>query len=96
MKTLVQARIDNKLKESAEKILDYYGLDIPTLFRMALCATVNTKGVPFPISQANDPAVEDYRDFKAADSAYNEFVKSGKKTNSIYKLAAKFGIAKKK
>jgi addiction module RelB/DinJ family antitoxin len=84
-KTLVQVRVDSEVKKSAEKILGSYGLDIPTLFRMALHATINTEGVPFPVNKA----MEDYYDFQTADRSYAEFVKSGKKANSIHKLAEK-------
>ena len=89
-KTLVQARVDSELKKSAEKILGFYGLDIPTLFRMALHATINAKGVPFPTGQTM--TAEDYSDFQTADRAYIEFIKSGKKSTSIHKLAEKLKL----
>ena len=50
-KVLVQARIDRDIKEKAEAILEYYGLDIPTLFRMSLYATINSGTIPLILSQ---------------------------------------------
>ncbi|MCL2260693.1 MAG: type II toxin-antitoxin system RelB/DinJ family antitoxin [Fibromonadales bacterium] len=50
-KVLVQARIDRDVKEKAEAILEYYGLDIPTLFRMSLYATINSGAIPLALSQ---------------------------------------------
>jgi len=50
-KVLVQARIDRDIKEKAEAVLEYYGLDIPTLFRMSLYATINSGAVPLTLSQ---------------------------------------------
>ncbi|MDR1998067.1 MAG: type II toxin-antitoxin system RelB/DinJ family antitoxin [Candidatus Margulisbacteria bacterium] len=91
-RTLVQARVDSELKTAAEKILEFYGLDIPTLFRMALRATVNKKGVPFPLGQTTELTAADYSDFQTADRAYTTFVKSGKKTNPMRKLAKKLGL----
>jgi addiction module RelB/DinJ family antitoxin len=50
-KVLVQARIDRDIKEKAEAVLEYYGLDIPTLFRMSLYATINSGAIPLTLSQ---------------------------------------------
>ena len=50
-KVLVQARIDRDIKEKAEAVLEYYGLDIPTLFRMSLYATINSGTIPLILSQ---------------------------------------------
>ncbi len=49
-KVLVQARIDKDVKEKAEAVLEYYGLDIPTLFRMSLFATINSGTIPLVLS----------------------------------------------
>jgi addiction module RelB/DinJ family antitoxin len=50
-KVLVQARIDKEIKEKAEAVLEHYGLDIPTLFRMSLYATINSGAIPLALSQ---------------------------------------------
>ena len=49
-KVLIQARIDKDVKEKAEAVLEYYGLDIPTLFRMSLYATINSGTIPLTLS----------------------------------------------
>jgi len=50
-KVLVQAKIDKDVKEKAEAVLEYYGLDIPTLLKMSLYATINSGTVPLVLSQ---------------------------------------------
>ena len=45
--SLVQARIDNQLKEEAVEVFESLGLDVPTAIRMFFKATVRAKGLPF-------------------------------------------------
>lgn len=51
--SLVQARIDSKLKEEAMEIFEKLGLDAPTAIRMFLKATIRAKGLPFSTTFAD-------------------------------------------
>jgi addiction module RelB/DinJ family antitoxin len=90
-KVLVQARVDADIKIAAENILAQYGLDLPSLFRMVLHATVRAKGVPFPTSPESISS-EDFNDWLVADKAHKEFQNSGAEPNSISKIYDDYGV----
>ena len=46
----IQLRLDENLKQSAERVLDELGLDMPTALRLFLKKVVKTKAIPFRIS----------------------------------------------
>jgi DNA-damage-inducible protein J len=54
----VQLRLDEGLKQKAERVLDELGLDMPTALRLFLKKLVKTRSIPFRVS-ANDDS-DDY------------------------------------
>jgi hypothetical protein len=56
-------------------------------------AGVNSKVVPFAVSAEPISNGEDIADWNLADSSYKEFKHSGKKSQSINKLASEIGVA---
>jgi addiction module RelB/DinJ family antitoxin len=87
MKTLVQTRVDDEIKASAEKILSRYGLDMPTMLRMAIYATINNQGISFLLGSS-----EDATDAKAADEAYKNYKESGRESIGIDEIAKNLGV----
>ena len=49
--SIVQARIDNVLKQEAETLFSDLGLDIPTAIRLFLTQCVKREGLPFEVSR---------------------------------------------
>ena len=49
--SIVQARIDNNLKQKVESLFDDLGLDIPTAIRLFLTQCVKREGLPFDVSR---------------------------------------------
>ena len=49
--SIVQARIDNTLKQEVESLFDDLGLDIPTAIRLFLTQCVKREGLPFDVSR---------------------------------------------
>ena len=45
--TMLQVRIDNKLKEEAAAVFEQIGIDIPTAVRMFFKAAVREQRLPF-------------------------------------------------
>lgn len=54
MNALVQVKVDKKLKEQAEELLNEFGLDITTALRMFLKAVVREQKIPFKLKK-QDP-----------------------------------------
>ena len=54
--SVVQARIDSKLKQEAEKLFNDLGFDIPTAIRMFLTQCVKREGLPFDVSRPQSTA----------------------------------------
>lgn len=57
MSTVLQVRIDERTKESAEFVLKSVGLDLSTAIRMFLIKVIRTGGIPFEpvIEEPYDP-----------------------------------------
>jgi addiction module RelB/DinJ family antitoxin len=52
---LVQSKVPLEVKEASEKILNDFGLDMPTAIRMFLIKVKQTRSVPFTIGyESND------------------------------------------
>jgi len=49
--SIVQARIDDTLKQEVESLFDDLGLDIPTAIRLFLTQCVKREGLPFDVSR---------------------------------------------
>lgn len=49
--TLVQVRIDDKLKKQATKVFEDVGLDLSTAIKIFLKRSVQKKGIPFAMNQ---------------------------------------------
>jgi addiction module RelB/DinJ family antitoxin len=65
----VSARVDKEIKEEANSVFAYYGLDIPTVIRMVLTTAAHEKCVPLDlkkpqISYDGDSFPSDYEYFK--------------------------------
>jgi len=54
--SIVQARIDNTLKQEVESLFDDLGLDIPTAIRLFLTQCVKREGLPFDVSRPHSIA----------------------------------------
>ncbi len=57
--SLIQVRVDDALKESAEKLFKDLGLDMPTAVRLFLKQSLLHNGIPFAVTGA-DPFYSDY------------------------------------
>ena len=68
MKTavLVQSKVPIDVKQSAEKILNDFGLDISTAIRMFLIKVKNTQSIPFAINYGNNAESKEFTDFLLA------------------------------
>lgn len=55
--TLVQARVDETLKDEVTNIYDYYGLDLPTAIRIFMKKTVAVNGLPFDLRDASNKKI---------------------------------------
>jgi addiction module RelB/DinJ family antitoxin len=51
---LVQSKVPLEVKQSSEKILNDFGLDISTAIRMFLIKVKNTQSIPFTIGYDNN------------------------------------------
>jgi addiction module RelB/DinJ family antitoxin len=63
---LVQSKVSLELKESTEKILNDFGLDISTAIRMFLVKVKNTESIPFSINYSNDGISNELSDYLLA------------------------------
>ncbi len=52
--SLIQLRVDDKLKEEATNLYEKLGLDLPTAIRMFLTRSVQEEGVPFKMTLKKD------------------------------------------
>ncbi len=52
--SLIQLRVDDKLKAEATSLYEKLGLDLPTAIRMFLLRSVQEEGVPFKMTLKND------------------------------------------
>ena len=60
MTALVQVKVDKKLKEQAEELLNEFGLDITTALRMFLKAVVREQKIPLKLKKPKqDPFYKD-------------------------------------
>ena len=60
--TLVQLRIEDKLKQEASELFGKLGLDLPTAIRIFLTRAVQMQGIPFSMMLKDYGAVEAMRD----------------------------------
>lgn len=57
--TLIQVRIDEKLKTEATDIFEKLGLDLPTAIRIFLTRSVQEKGIPFSMTLKEEYKAEE-------------------------------------
>jgi len=84
MNTTLQIRLDQKMKNEANKTFKSMGLDMSTGIKIFLAQVVNTKSIPFPVMSADfwpeekkrelvRDAKETMRDYKSGKiKAYND------------------------
>lgn len=53
MNTTLQIRLDQKMKNEANKAFKSMGLDMSTGVKLFLAQVVNTKSIPFPVMSAD-------------------------------------------
>lgn len=58
MTTLIQARVDSKLKEEAENIMGQLGITLNEAIRMFLTQVIIQKGIPFKPTLRIEPIYE--------------------------------------
>ena len=58
MTTLIQARVDSKLKEEAESIMGQLGITLNEASRMFLTQVIIQKGIPFKPTLRTEPIYE--------------------------------------
>jgi addiction module RelB/DinJ family antitoxin len=63
---LVQAKVPLAVKESSEKILNDFGLDISTAIRMFLIKVKDTQSIPFSIGYENNGVSKELSDYLLA------------------------------
>ena len=52
--SLIQVRVDDVLKKNAEILFNDLGIDTPTAIRLFLKQSVLRRGIPFPVTVADD------------------------------------------
>jgi addiction module RelB/DinJ family antitoxin len=60
---LVQSRVPLEIKQSSEKILSDFGLDISTAIRMFLIKVRDSQSIPFTIGYANNDVSKEFSDY---------------------------------
>ena len=60
---LVQSKVPLEVKESTEKILNSFGLDISTAIRMFLIKVKQTQSIPFTIGYDNSGVSQEFADY---------------------------------
>lgn len=55
--TLIQFRVDKELKQDVAEICEALGTDMPTVFRMCMKQMCILRGIPFPTSLPDKPAL---------------------------------------
>ena len=78
MATIMQIRIDSKMKSKADNLFSSLGLDLSTAVRMFLAAALQENGLPFAVKK---------RRFNAETAAALEDAKHGKNLSGPYKNA---------
>jgi len=63
---LVQSKVPLEVKQSSEKILNDFGLDISTAIRMFLIKVKNTQSIPFTIGYDDNDISKDMSDYLLA------------------------------
>jgi len=63
---LVQSKVPLEVKQSSEKILNDFGLDISTAIRMFLIKVKNTQSIPFTIGYDNNDLSKELSDYLLA------------------------------
>jgi len=63
---LVQSKVPLEVKQSSEKILNDFGLDISTAIRMFLIKVKNTQSIPFTIGYDNNGVSKELSDYLLA------------------------------
>ncbi len=52
--SLVQVRVDEKLKDEVSEIYENFGIDLPTAIRIFFKKTVSVKGLPFDLRNSDN------------------------------------------
>jgi addiction module RelB/DinJ family antitoxin len=63
---LIQAKVPLEVKESSEKILNDFGLDISTAIRMFLIKVKQTQSIPFKIGYEGNDVSKELSDYLLA------------------------------
>ena len=53
--SMIQLRVDDKLKADATRLYEKLGLDLPTAIRMFLIRSVQEEGIPFQMTLKKEP-----------------------------------------
>ena len=85
MAKTIQVRVDDHLKDSADKLFSSLGLDTSTAIRMFLVASMEASGIPFQIKRCTD------RDFNIREAI--ERRQSGERFYSIEECIAEMDNA---
>ena len=72
MSKTIQVRVDDQLKDSADKLFSSIGLDTSTAIRIFLVASMNAGGIPFAvINSANrDSVIEEAINYRKAGGKF--------------------------
>ena len=73
--SLVQVRVDEKLKDEVSKIYENFGIDLPTAIRIFFKKSVSVKGLPFDLRNT------DYTETKSRWGIYEQARESIQKNN---------------
>ena len=85
--TLVQVRIDEKLKSEATAVYDSLGIDLSTAVRIFLKRSVLANGVPFDMTLPKSTSAED-KALNALLNLSNEAAKNGTSEMTLDKINA--------
>jgi len=67
----IQVRVDGHLKDSADTLFSSLGLDTSTAVRMFLVASIEARGIPFPIAHSvnRDTAIREAVNYRKSARA---------------------------
>jgi len=61
---VVRARVEPKLRDDAEAVLNRLGLSMSEAIRMYLCQIRDRKGIPFPVEIPNAETLASFKEYE--------------------------------
>jgi len=90
--SLVQIRVDEKLKEEVSEIYEGFGIDLPTAIRIFFKKTVSVKGLPFDLR--NTDSSEAVSRWNVYESARKTIMENNVPEMSLEEINAEINAAR--